>query len=300
MYKSFCAGIIFIMRKVFDLHNDFFTELKNPKRKNRYIDSIKGENEIISAVWTSEMNPEKAMKSVEEGFKFVLDNNQKNKSTKLGLGVEDLFFVTKNNLARVINCCPRYCSLTWNYDNDLAGGALEGGDLTLLGEDVVRELEDNKIFVDTAHLNEKSFMSLSKITHLPILCTHTAVGPLVPNNRNLKEYQIKMVAESGGLMGLALVGNFLSGDRKATINDVARHIDWVVSRFGDDVICLGTDFYGTKKLPKGVKNYQNLGLIEDRLKFLGYSDQTIDKIFYQNAQKFFASKIEEDKVSLEV
>ncbi len=289
MNKNFYVGIIFSMRKIYDLHNDFFTEIRNVKKKGRYIDSIKGENEIVSAVWTSQFEPEQAVKKVEEGFNFALKNNSENHSTHLDIGVEDLFFITKNNLARVINCCPKYCSLTWNYDNDLAGGASEGGDLTMLGEAVVKELEDSGVFVDTAHLNERSFMSFTKITTRPILCTHTAVGPLVKNSRNLSDYQIKMIAESGGLMGLALVGSFLSDSGRATINDVARHIDWVVSRFGDDVICLGTDFYGTKKLPKGVKNYQNLSMIEQRLKFLGYSDETIDKIFYGNAKRLLAN-----------
>lgn len=281
------------MRKFFDLHNDFLSELKNDKVRGKYLNKYASSNEIVSAVWTSEMESDEAIKSVEKGFEFVNKNNGKideKYGLFLRLGIEDMHFVSKNNLSRVINCSPDYCTLTWNYQNALGGGAVEGGDLTVLGIDVVRELEKNNIFVDTAHLCEKSFMSFSNINENPILCSHTAVFTLQNNPRNLKDYQIRMIVESGGLMGIAFVSQFLSGQKKSTISDIARHIDYIVSRYGDDNICLGTDFFGTKNTPRGMKSYASLPALEERLKFLGYSDETIDKIFFDNAKRFFSQK----------
>ncbi len=279
------------MRKFFDLHNDFLTKLKNDKRRTRYLSNFFEANQIVAAVFTSEFSSEDAMKFIENGFAFVEKNNSsicQNYQCFLHLGIEDLHFLTKSNLAKVINFAPKYCTLTWNEQNNLAGGAKEGGNITSFGEYVISELENNNIFVDTAHLCEQSFMTFSKQTSRPILCSHTAVRSLVNHERNLKDYQIKMIVESGGLMGIAFVDSFLSADGKSTVSDIARHIDYVISRFGDDNICLGTDFYGTKKTPKGVKSYSNLGAIEDRLAFLGYSQETIDKIFYKNAERFFS------------
>lgn len=286
--------IIYTMIKVYDLHNDYLVTLKTNTKIRSYLKNKKlkaSVNDIVSAVWTSEMNSEEAMKKIEDSVALlrVLSENE-NSDTKLHLAIEDMHFTTKNNLAKVVNIAPKYCSLTWNNDNCLAGGALEGGDITTLGYDTIEELEDNNIMVDTAHLSEKSFMSFSRVTKKPFLCSHTAVYSLVASKRNLKDYQIKMIVESGGLMGLALVGDFLTEAKRSTISDVARHIDYIVSRFGDKNICLGTDFYGTKNLPKGVKNYNNLSLLEDRLRFLGYGNETIENIFYKNAQCFFENK----------
>lgn len=279
------------MNKIFDLHNDFLTSINNNHKKEKYLKNKKTvfADEIISAVWTSEMKSEKAIKNIETAFEFVntYKDNKNAFKPNLRLGIEDLYFLTKNYLYEIINYKPVYCSLTWNYDNNLAGGAHEGGDVTNFGRDVVGALESNDIFVDTAHLSERSFMTFSKLTEKPILCSHTAVHQLVPVNRNLKDYQIRMIVESGGLVGVALVPQFLSNDKKCSVNDVCRHIDYIVSRFGDKNICLGTDFYGTKRLPKGIKTYKNLQLVEDRLKILGYTDEAIENIFYNNANRFF-------------
>jgi len=270
--------------KIFDLHNDFLTEIKSNKNKERYINNKKNNDvfHMVSAVWTSEMSQEKAIKEIRNANNLIYKNKPLN---KYSLAIEDLHFISKNYLYEIINYKPLYCGLTWNYDNNLAGGALEGGDVSLLGLRVIKELENNNILIDTAHLSEKSFMTFSSITEKPILCSHTGVRTLVENNRNLKDYQIKMIAESGGIIGISLVGQFLSNDKKASVNDVVRHVDYIISRYGEDCAALGTDFYGTKNLPKGIKNYNNLLLIEERLKILGYPQNIIEKIFYKNAEK---------------
>lgn len=277
--------------KIFDLHNDFLLKLKKDKRKNAYLKDkkLKDVFSIASAVWTSEMSQEKAFKSVKNGFLFVENYNRNNLdiNVNLRLAIEDMHFISKRYLYEIINQKPIYCGLTWNYDNILAGGALEGGDVSLLGLEIIKELEKGGIMIDTAHLSEKSFMTFSSATEKPILCSHTAVNSLVSNNRNLKDYQIQMIKESGGLVGVALVGQFLTNDKKATVNDIARHIDYIVSRYGEEIVALGTDFYGTKNLPKKIKNYNNLILLKERLNILGYSNKTIENIFYKNAESFF-------------
>ena len=277
--------------KIFDLHNDFFTSLKTDKQKTKYLLNKKRKDllEVVSAVWTTELSQGKAIKTISKCYNYVEVQNSQNNALRpnLRLAIEDMHFVSKNYLYEVINYKPIYCGLTWNYDNSLAGGANEGGDITMLGFEVIKQLEYNDIMIDTAHLSEKSFMTFSCVTERPIFCSHTAVNSLTKHNRNLKDYQIKMIKESGGLIGIALVNQFLTQEKCATVSDIARHIDYIVSRYGEEVVALGTDFYGTKNLPKGIKNYNNLNLLDQRLKILGYSEQTIENIFYKNAQKFF-------------
>ena len=72
-----------------------------------------------------------------------------------------MHFASKQNIYEIINMHPKYCGLTWNANNNLAGGALDYGNMTEYGQDVVKMLEESDIFVDSAHLNEKSFMALT-------------------------------------------------------------------------------------------------------------------------------------------
>lgn len=276
--------------EIFDLHNDFLTEIKKDSLKNKYLKSSKNKSAktICSAVWTSKMDVKKAFDVLEKSFEFVHSVRKTNQAVpKMLLSIEDLHFVSKLNIDRVINLHPCSVTLTWNHNNCLAGGAHDGGDLTLFGAEIVRMLEDSDVFVDTAHLSEKSFMSFAKITQKPIFCSHANVFSLTQNSRNLKDYQLEMVKESGGLVGICFVGDFLTTAKKSTIGDIARHIDFVVSRFGKEFCALGTDFFGTKHLPKFVRNYESLKLLEDRLRFMGYDSETIEDIFFGNAKRFF-------------
>ena len=273
--------------KIFDLHNDFLTTMRSYRAKNRYLSSkdLHNTQKIVGAVWTSELEPEKALLEIEKSYDLINTQNQNKNSCMLA--IEDLHFVSKINIDRVINANPLYCGLTWNFNNNLAGGALEGGNLTEFGKEVVELLEQNNIQIDTAHLSEKSFMDVASITQKPIFCSHTAVASLTNHPRNLKDYQLKMISESQGIVGICLVSDFLSESKKSTIGDVARHIDYVASRFDPSIVALGTDFFGTKHLPKSIKNYNNLKCLEERLRFMGYDTQTIEMIFYKNASNFF-------------
>lgn len=276
--------------EVFDLHNDFLVEIKSDRLKNRYLESgkVMPAKVINSAIWTSKMNVDEAFKVIEKSYDFIECHNKSEKAKSwLNLTVEDLHFLSKINIDRLINVHPCCVTLTWNNNNNLAGGALEGGDLTLFGLETINILEQNHIFIDTAHLSEKSFMNFAKISQKPILCTHTAVYNLTEQKRNLKDYQLNIIKESNGLIGICFVGNFLTNNKRAEVNDIARHIDYVVSRFGKEFCAIGTDFYGTKNLPRSISNYQSFSNIFERLKYMGYDQETIDDIFFNNANNFF-------------
>ena len=104
---------------------------------------------------------------------------------------------------------------------------------------------------------------------------------------NLKDYQIKILIERNGVIGLTLVPEFLSPCKKTDIFDFVRHIEYFLDRYGDDHLCIGTDFFGCDKHPKKLIQYSDFSRLAKELKKIGYSDETIAKIFYQNAKIFF-------------
>lgn len=271
------------MLKVFDLHNDYFLKIKGKKR-DKYISKYVNNNSVVSAVWTSELNEYESLTQIENARDYVTGK------VNLFLGVEDLHFLTNENLERFLTTKPVYAGLTWNTCNCLAGGAHEHGTLTRFGKKVITNLEKYDIKVDTAHLNEDSFMEISKIVSKPIFCSHTAFYGVNANKRNLKDYQIKMIIESGGIIGLCLVSEFLNGTKKSTVKDVIGHIDYFACKFGINNLAIGTDFYGTNYLPKSITNYSSLVTrLSSELVKLGYTEKSLNKIFYENANNFLVS-----------
>lgn len=270
------------MYKIFDLHNDYFLKIQKDSKKDTYLSKNDTAQNIISAVWTSELNEKESFEMLERARSFV------NKREKLFLGVEDLHFLSKENLERFLMLKPLYAGLTWNTCNALAGGAHETGRLTSFGKMAIKKLEENHIMVDMAHLNENSFLDVAKQSSKPLFCSHTACFSLCNNSRNLKDYQIKMIVESGGLVGLCLVSEFLNGTNRCLIDDIICHIDYFACHYGIDNLAIGTDFFGTEHLPKGAKTYDKLiKLLSKGLLKMGYTEKAINKILFENANNFF-------------
>ncbi len=269
------------MYKLFDLHNDYFLQIPKDHKKQKYLNKSCDAETIVSAIWTSEMNEHDSFVMLDKARDFV------NKNEKLFLAVEDLHFLNKDNLNDFVKFKPIYAGLTWNNCNALAGGAFETGRLSNFGKLVVKKLEDNYIKIDLAHLNESSFLDVAKVSNKPLFCSHTACFSLCNNPRNLKDYQIKMICESGGLVGLCLVSDFISGEKKCIVDDIICHIDYFACHYGIDNLAIGTDFYGTKHMPKGIKDYSGLiSKVSKGLLKMGYTEKAIDKIFFCNANNF--------------
>lgn len=275
------------MVKIFDLHNDFLLKVKSDNMKERFVERNEQYIEkIIGAVWTSELASDEAVEKIKRGRDFA------NRHGNLFFAIEDLHFLSKENLEEfAVSIRPKYAGLTWNNTNCLAGGANESGRLTQFGKQTIKVFEKSNIQIDTAHLNEESFVDVAKVSSRPILCSHTACFGLHQHSRNLKDYQIKMIVDSNGLLGICLVSDFLSGEVHSSVSNLAQHIDYVACKFGIENLALGTDFFGTKHLPKQLNNYKNITiLLSEKLKSFGYTERSINKIFYENAMRFFSTE----------
>jgi len=279
-FRSFT--IYYNMYKIFDLHNDYFLKIRSDRQKTRYVDKkSKMAESIVSAVWTSELSLDESIAEIERARDFI------NANKKLYLGVEDLHFLSKQNLEKFLLMRPLYAGLTWNMTNCIGGGSYESGKLTNFGKLVLKRLEENNIRIDTAHLNEETFSDVCKLSSHPIFCSHTAFYGANAHVRNLKDYQLRMIVDSGGLVGLCFVSDFVTGKKTCTPEDIAAQIDYFACKFGTKNLALGTDFYGTKHLPKSLKNYDSVSnKLAGILEKMGYTQKAINNIFYDNAYNF--------------
>ncbi len=180
----------------------------------------------------------------------------------------------------------RSIGLTWNYANDLAGGAQEEAPLTQFGCTVVKRAEQLGMAVDLAHICRQAFFQVLEMAQRPPLVSHAACYTLYAHPRNLTDQQIKAIGERNGMIGIAFYPPFLTKDG-ADINDIVRHIDHVVSLIGHEHVGIGSDFDGIDTLPAGVKGVQDLPKIRDALFKLGYSADQVAAIMGNNFRHYW-------------
>ena len=165
---------------IFDLHNDFPTALCD-KDFADYIDSV-GNNTVTAAIWTSELHGD-VIKTVND---IAARLHTIDKIT-LPIAIEDIgSLYTDGKYIDFDFSDYSYCSLTWNFNNGFAGGALDSGTLTDDGRRVIKIINDCGCAVDLAHLNKTSFYPALECAKR-VICSHTGFNE---HPRSLDDNQI--------------------------------------------------------------------------------------------------------------
>ncbi len=195
------------------------------------------------------------------------------------------------DLSRIEDMRNKGClitSLTWNGATELAGGVYEPElGLTDFGREAVREMERVGMIVDISHLCDKAVADLLKIAEKPFIATHSNCRSVCSAERNLTDRFICEIVDRRGLIGLNYLIYFLRQDdpAKADMEDVARHIDYLLNLGAEDVIALGSDFDGAK-VPSSFDSLEKLnGLYAYLASHFGQN--LTDKLFYENGRAFF-------------
>lgn len=251
---------------IFDCHNDILTSGLDEKAIIREIRGYDAIGKVVCALWTSEG----------ASLDFAL---KVKKRVEFCFAVEDMGFYSNRDKEKLIALKPLYCSLTWNYDNRFAGGALGKSGLTRDGADLIGLLSENNVKIDTAHLNRKSFFDVAERA-AGIFCSHASVDELCHNPRNLTAEQIKIVKARGGIVGLTPI-------RKFNSLPLADTIDFYVQKYGVESLAVGSDFYGSTDFPEDLASYGDFVTLKERLSKKGYTEYAVNRIFYANAADFF-------------
>ena len=171
-------------------------------------------------------------------------------------------------------------TLTWNYDNDLAGFHKSEKGLTDRGVAYVRSARENGVLIDVSHLSERAFWDLVKITQRPILASHSNCRRIWDHTRNLTDDQLRAIADTGGLVGLNLYVPFLG--KVADFETLLRHLEHMLDLCGTNKVCLGGDLDGCDVLPDGFRDVSSYRDFYSYLSARGYDDSLLDGIFYNN------------------
>lgn len=269
-----------------DCHTDFMTELNEKEDREKYIKFIKycGGDFINCAVFTTEKKQSLTQLIM---YKEEIEEYKEKYNVNLFLTLEDISIFNENNLCDLIFLHPLAVTLTWNYSNQFAGGALSKDGITKLGRKTIERLEENNILIDCAHLNRKSFYQFCNITKFPIFVSHSNVYSLHKKERNMTDKQIEKIVLSGGFLGLTFYQDFIS-NKKISSKDIANQFDYLIKNFGSDNFGLGTDFFGfdKNKYPADILSYKDLFNLQIALFEKGYKKEIVDKLFFDNYKKF--------------
>lgn len=138
----------------------------------------------------------------------------------------------------------RSMQLTWNLRNELGDGVWEhrtGGALTRFGVEVIKEMNRLGMVVDLAHMNREGFFQTLDVAQAPVIVSHANTCGVMDTMRNLQDDQLKAIAAQGGLVGVMAIPAVVAQEN-ATLDDVLRHLDYMVELVGVEHVALGLDF----------------------------------------------------------
>ena len=182
----------------------------------------------------------------------------------------------------------RSIGLTHNVNNAAAGGCKPNDNhrygLTDWGRQLLRKMEEMGVLVDTAHLSRRGFYELVDVVSRPFVNSHCCCAHFVDIERNLTDEQMKLVADSGGVVAITYVPDFLStgGHEHVTSRDVFRHLERAVEICGIDHVALGSDFDGVRHLPTDIPGPEGVEHILWRMIEAGWDEDSIAKILGGN------------------
>jgi membrane dipeptidase len=153
------------------------------------------------------------------------------------------------------------------------------------GRALVRACNQLGILIDLAHLNERGFWDVARLSAAPLVASHTAAHAICPMTRNLTDRQLDAIGASGGLVGVVFEpcatrpdGN---DDPDTSLEVIVRHVDYIATRIGIEHVGLGSDFDGAT-MPRMLEDAAGLPRLIAALRHHGYDDDALRRVTHTN------------------
>lgn len=158
--------------------------------------------------------------------------------------------------------------------------------LTPFGEQVIEKMVELGMLIDISHCTPPARNRIYEIVgnRRPIIASHIGAYEINPSPYNLKDWELKKIADSGGVAAVIFMNYWLMPhETKRGVNFIARTIEHFVNVGGIEAVGIGTDFDGFTDPPDDLKDASELPYLTQRLLAEGYSDEAINKILGGNA-----------------
>jgi membrane dipeptidase len=196
----------------------------------------------------------------------------------------------------------RYMTLTHSANvpwADASPGPAVLGGLSKFGEEVVREMNRLGMLVDLSHVSPETMEDAIRVSEAPVIFSHSSAKAICNVHRNVPDNVLQLVAKNGGVVMVTFVPGFISqavadydakpaADRgsapapRATLSQVADHIDHIRKVAGIDHIGLGGDFDGISSVVQGLEDVSTYPALSAELLRRGYKDDDLKKILGLN------------------
>ena len=193
----------------------------------------------------------------------------------------------ENDLSRVerlYNDGIRALTLTWNGENQIAGGADSDAGLKDFGRHVIGKLNRFGIATDLSHLNKKSFYGAIELADRPII-THSCLEFVYKHRRNIDDTQLKLLVQKNGIFGLCFYPAFL-GDGNA-LENLYKNVYHILELGYEDFLSIGSDFDGAD-MSSELYDISAVPTLYNYLGSRGINNVILNKMFFENAYNFFS------------
>ena len=192
-----------------------------------------------------------------------------------------------NQLAYPVFPYPTYGIKKSNWKKLMAGWDMNKG-LTAIGAKVVRRMMDLGVLIDIAHCTPQARREIYEIVGDKkncILSSHTGCFEVNRDPYNLEDWELKRIANNGGVAGIIFMNYWLSPiDTPLGMKYIEQTISHMRDVAGVDVIGLGTDYDGFTDPPDEMVDISELPRLTRYLSALErYSDDEIQKILGGNS-----------------
>ena len=168
------------------------------------------------------------------------------------------------------------------------GCEVEGGSgLTGFGRQLLAQMNELGVVVDVSHLNEPGFWDVAQAAQAPFMATHSCCRALCDHPRNLRDDQLRALAEKGGIVAITFVPDFIDA-HNPTFDGLLDHIEHAVAVAGIDHVGLGSDFDGGGLLLEDATCLPNIAV---GLAKRGYAEADVRKILGANQLRFLQQVI---------